>query len=124
MQDTLVTLALESRRQEIPRQGMHVHTFAAIPPVDKYRVLGIQFPYGNILWWIRHEGRQETYSSGVIPSVFCPGVEFRFQPTTQWYSGVLESQTARERQIITTQLTAWVCILFSSPPWLVWLTPG
>ena len=39
---------------------MYAHTFAAVPPVDKYRVLGIQLPYGNVLWWIRHEGGQET----------------------------------------------------------------
>ena len=62
VQDTLVTLALESRRQQIPRQCMHVHTSAAVPPFDKYRVLGIQLPYGNVLRWIGHKGRQETYS--------------------------------------------------------------
>ena len=104
---------------------MHVHNFAAIPHVDKYRVFCVQFPYGNVLRWIRHEGRQETYSFGLMPSVSCPGIEFRFQSTKRWYSGVLKSQIAREMQIkTTTQLTSWVCIPFSSPPWLVWLPPG
>ena len=106
VQDTLVTLALESRRQEFPRQCMHVHTFTAVPPVGKYRVLGIQFPYGNVWRPIRHNGRQETYSFGVVHSVACPGGKFRILPTK--CSG-LTSQMSRWRQIITTPpFTAYV----------------
>ena len=52
MQYTLITLALESRRQNIPLQCMHVQTPAANPPSDKYRVFCVQFPYGNVLRWI------------------------------------------------------------------------
>ena len=57
VQDTVATLALGSRRQDSPRQCMHVHTFAAVPPVEKYRVLGIQLLYGNMFRWIRRKGR-------------------------------------------------------------------
>ena len=56
VQDTLVALAL-SRRQEIPRQCMYVYTFVVVPPFDKYRVVGIQFSYGNVMGWIRRETR-------------------------------------------------------------------
>ena len=97
IQGTFVALALESRRQEIPRQCMHVHTFAAITPVDEYRVLGIQLPlYGNVLWWIRHEGRQETYSFGVVPSVSCPGSKLRFLPLNDG-TGVSLKAICRDR---------------------------
>ena len=34
------------------------HTFAAKPSSDKYRVVCVQFPYGNVLRWTRHEDRQ------------------------------------------------------------------
>ena len=42
-------LLLRAVDQEIPRQCMHVHTFAAVPPVDKFRVLGIHLPCGKVL---------------------------------------------------------------------------
>ena len=53
VQYTLTSLALESRRQEIPRQRTHVHTFVAEPLSDNnYRLFCVYFPYGNVLRWI------------------------------------------------------------------------
>ena len=96
VQDTFGTFALENRRQEIPRKCMLVHAFAAVTPFDKYRVLGIQLPSGNVLWWIGHERRQETYSFGVVPSVSCPGSKLRFLPS-KYETGVCLKAKCRDR---------------------------
>ena len=59
MQYPRIPLALGGRRQEIPRQFVHVDSFADKLPSDKRRGFRVYFPYGNVMRWIRHEGRQK-----------------------------------------------------------------
>ena len=77
---------------------MHVHTFAAIPPVDKYRFSVFNSPTGTYCGGSDIKAEQETYSFGVIPSVSCPGIKLRFQATKKRCGGVFQSQMARGRQ--------------------------
>ena len=106
-------LARGGRRQEMPHRCMHVHPFAVKATRNKYQCFPSVFPYGNLLRWVRHQGRLENNTFGEIPSASCLGVELRFQSTTQWHSGLLENRISRERQInSTTQLTARICTPF------------
>ena len=91
---TLIALAFERRGQETPCQRMPLPTFEVEPPSNMLFVLGIQFPYRNVLRRFRYESSSDSFC--VNPSVSCPGVE-GFLPTERRPNCMLESDMWRGR---------------------------